>query len=211
MKKIGLVVCVLLLVSSISFSLDISLGAKGALGYSTFLGSDWKDYMDPWVRAGFLGVGAGGFVTLGFSDTFAVEPEIMFLRLGGADKESGTGKELFVSKYFAAAALLRLQLPQIYLLAGPMGLLKVGPGEYVIKPESGSDITVEFPDDELSRFLLAATIGIGYQYPIGPGSLRGELRGIYAFSKWYNQELYTDNWTVFALMLMVGYSFSFQR
>ena len=209
MRRILLVVIVLLMVGFVSHSLDANFGVKGGAGYSTFVGNDWTDTLDALGlnRAFFLALGFGAFVTLNLSEHMAIEPEVLFLRMGGADDQSGVGKEIWISNYFAPAVLIKANLGILNLFAGPVVMIKLGSGKYKFDPDSGSSATMDFTDDALTDVLFSATAGIGFQSPAGAGKVLGELRGIYSFTRWYNQDLVTFDWKPLAFLAMVGYSF----
>jgi pimeloyl-ACP methyl ester carboxylesterase len=209
MKKILLAVIVLLMVSVFSHSLDAHFGIKVGAGYSTFVGNDWEDILDELGlnRAFFLAFGFGAFVTLSLSEHMAIEPEALFLRVGGADDIPGVGKEIWISNYLAPAVLIKATSRALNLFAGPAVMIKLGSGKYKYDPDSGSSTTLEFADDALTNVLFAATAGIGFQYPTGFGKILGELRAVYSFTCWYNQDLVAYDWKPLAILAMVGYSF----
>jgi len=210
MKRIWLVVMVLLMVGAVSHSLDANFGVKGGAGYSTFVGNDWADTLDAFGlnRAFFLALGFGAFVTLNLSEQMALEPEALFLRVGGADDEPGVGKEIWISNYFSPAVLIKANIGTLNLFVGPVVMIKLGSGKYKFDPDSGSSTTMDFSDDGLTNFLFAATAGIGFRYPAHSGRILFELRGIYSFTSWMNQDLVTDDWKLLAVLVMVGYRLS---
>ena len=73
MKKIVLVFLLVTFVCAVSFGLDVSVGAKGAAGFSGFAGQDYADLLESFggKRAFFLGFGGGVFATVGLLDLLA--------------------------------------------------------------------------------------------------------------------------------------------
>jgi hypothetical protein len=208
-KKIVLVLFLVAFVCAGGFGLDVSVGAKGAAGFSGFAGKDYTDLLDSFggKRAFFLGFGGGVFATLGLLDLLAIQPEVLLLRVGGADKEPSNNKENFIVPYVAPAVLVKARFDMFNVFAGPMLMIKISSGRYEYRDAGGSLIgEFDFTDDALSNLVFAATGGVGIQYPIGPGSLVGELRGYYAFTGFFNPDLATDVWNLFGAMVMVGYS-----
>ena len=150
---------------------------------------------------------ARAFVTFNLSEHIALEPEALILRMGGADAQPGVGKESWISNYFTPALLIKANLGILNLFAGPAVMIKLGSGKYKFSPDSGSSTTMDFTDDGLTKVLFAATAGIGFQSPSGAGKVLGELRGVYSFTPWMNQDLSTPDWKTLAFLVMVGYSF----
>jgi len=213
MKRIYLFMLMLLMVGTVSFGFDVSIGAQAVGGYAGFLGKDYKDnYLDPWnsKRALFLGYGAGIFATLGLMDLIAIQPEVMVLGIGGADKDEFDDKYWYRSHHISPAVLIKARFGRINLLAGPMVMFKIGSGKYGAKYSDGTEDEFEFADDDLTNMLFAATVGVGIQYPLSLGSFIAQLRGIYSFTNWYNEDTFpgTDVWNPFAAMVIIGYSIS---
>jgi hypothetical protein len=205
MKRTWIVV-VLAMAAAAGYSLDLSVGVKCTARYSTFLGDDWKIHMGTGERAPFWGWGGGGFVTLGFLDWFALEPEVLILRLGGEYVEEGIGSEIFGCPYLSANVLAKARLGVLSVFAGPAGMIPVGTGKEIFYPEVGQPVGIDYPGGAIVP-LFAVTGGIGYEHAIGRWRVIAELRGIYSLTPWYNQHYNTDDWRLFAALLVVGCSF----
>ena len=208
-KKIVLVLFLVAFVCAGSFGLDFSAGVKGAVGYSGFAGENYKDILESSgvSRAFFLGFGGGAFATLGISDLLAIQPEVLLLRVGGADKETTGEKENWIAPFVVPAVLVKARFDMFNVFAGPMLMVKISSGRYEYKDADGSIISEsDFTDDAVSRMVFAAAAGVGVQYPIGSGYLVGELRGHYAFTNFWNSDVSPWDWKLFGAMVMVGYS-----
>jgi hypothetical protein len=196
-------------VGTLSYSLDLSIGPRVVGGYAGFLGNDYKDYLDFFgaKRALFLGYGAGVFATIGFIDLIAIQPEVMIFGIGCADKDSSDNIYLYRSHHVSPAVLIKARLGMINLLAGPMVMFKIGSGKEGWKYSDGTKDIIDMADDDVASIIFAATAGFGVEYPIAIGSLIAELRALYAFTSYWNKDVYTDVWNPFAVMVAIGYSY----
>ena len=77
-----------------------------------------------------VGIAAGGFVTIGVSKNFAIEPEALFVQKGAKQEESGVTSNLKLS-YVEVPVLLKLRFPGSgtvvpHVYAGPYLGFKAG-------------------------------------------------------------------------------------
>lgn len=208
MKRIVFLALALLLVGTLAFGLDIAVGAKGAAGHSMFLGEDYGAYLDSFAgkRAFFLAYGGGVFATLSLMDALALQPEVLFLHIGGADVNEGVGTEYFICNYIAPAVVVKARFDMFNVFAGPAALIKIGTGKLLVKWDGGGETETAYADDDLTGLLLAVTAGAGIQYPLGPVNLVAEVRGFYSFTSFQNKDVYVDAYYPLAVMAMVGVS-----
>ncbi len=230
MKKLWLAVLALLMVSVIGFSLDLSAGVKAGFSVSSHAGSDYRDFLDDWPadNAMHLGFQFGGFATIGLLDFLAIEPEVLVAFLGNTFKEDvepygfeGYAKYYDKLTYLEPAVLAKLRFGSFYVFAGPMLMVRLGKGKYGHKADDEvvEDILdavygsgdQDYEDDDFAKTVLAVTGGGGYMVPAGPGALLVEVRGQYSLQNMLNEDVYLDTFHNYALMMMLGYSYSFRK
>jgi hypothetical protein len=213
MKKLCLVALVFVIIGTFSYGVDIEVGPQAAGGFTGFIGQDYKDYLDSWSsnRAFFLNYGAGVFVTIALMQLIAIQPEVMLWGIGGADKDPTDDVYIYRSHHVSPAVLLQLRLGMLRLLAGPMVMVKLGTGKEGYKFADGTDNIVDLADDDVSRLIFAATIGVGIYYQLGIGGLTAQVRGIYGFNSYWNQDVWSDLWYPFVVAVMIGYSIPVTR
>lgn len=113
----------------------VALGVRGGLSVSGISGDD------PPAPRSKLGIGVGSFLTIGLSDRFTLQPEVLFVSKGASWGESeatdangsiiGTTETLTVLDYIEIPVLLRWSLPvggalRPVLFAGPAAAFEVG-------------------------------------------------------------------------------------
>lgn len=204
MKRALIVAIVLLVGAALSApAQDISLqaGGKAGLNFGWFSGDDW----DPDDNGIGVGLTLGGFVELGFSEQFAAQPEILFFSQKGKEKgEIGNEDLTSVTRIntiqipLLAKALFPLEEGTLYGVLGPSIFLAVGDVKTTVEIDGDKDSGTGTPDN---RLLFGFALGAGYEYPIDPGVLIGELRYTRVLSRFEN------NYDAFgnSLSLLVGY------
>jgi len=204
MRRALIVAIVLLVGAALSVpAQDISLqaGGKAGLNFGWFSGDDW----DPDDNGIGVGLTLGGFVELGFSEQFAAQPEILFFtQKGKAKGEIGNDDFTSVTRIntiqlpLLAKALFPIDEGTLYGILGPSIFLAVGDVKTTFEVDGDKDSGTDAPDN---RLLFGLALGAGYEYPIDPGVLIGELRYTRVLSRFEN------NFDVFgnSLSLLVGY------
>lgn len=204
MKRASICVMVLMVAGALSvYAQDVSIqaGGKAGLNFGWFSGDDW----DPDDNGVGLGLTLGGFVEIGLSEQFAAQPEILFFTQKG--KQKG---EILNEDYTAVTRINTIQVPllakalfpvddgTLYGVLGPSIFLAVGDVKTTVEVDGDKDSSTDAPDN---RLLFGLALGAGYEYPIDPGVLIGELRYTRVLSRFEN------NFDVFgnSLSLLVGY------
>jgi len=191
-----------------AFSQGIRVGVKGGIGYSTFMGKDFSDSLtdDSYERKFFLPFSGGVFATIGLVDIFAVQPEVLFLHLGGKFGDD-TETETIKTSYLAPAVLAKARFGILNVFVGPSVLIKVSNGTGTLE-SGGSSVDSDLDADALTNALFAAVAGAGVEYTLGPGSLVMEVRGMYSFTSSMNEDAMGSGSDpkLFSVMAMVGYS-----
>jgi hypothetical protein len=205
MKRAAFLAGWLLGISALAFGTELAAGLRGSFGYGGFLGPSYPPYEEGThyqERVFFPDWEAAAFLTLG--DPFSVQLEALYMHLGGALREEVGAPyytTYFRADYLGAAALLKYRLRRQSLFAGPVGLHRIGPGSLKIKREDGSTDQTDFPDGELSPFLLALACGLEYRLGPGPGGLVLELRWLYSLHSFFSAG---EQWNPYALLVSVG-------
>lgn len=170
------IVVLSLFVASNATAVEFVIGSKIALGYATFYGDDFNDVLDDsdGSREFYLGAQLGGFLTIKVTDQFAVQPELLFVRGGGA-YESGPNEITERFGYLAIPVLFKGIFPagngDFVLFAGPNPKIKISDGEVEL-----NGTTASYESDVLRSFVFAAIAGAGYEFPVGNGILGIEAR-----------------------------------
>ena len=82
--RLGLLLCVCLLVASPSLGQEISYGGLLGSSLGTLTRSD--DFLEPRSKGGFV---AGGLVDVALNDFFSVQPQLLFVQKGAKVREEG--------------------------------------------------------------------------------------------------------------------------
>lgn len=178
-------------------------GVKAGLAYANIRGHDVYDQN---FRMGFSG---GVFLTYGFGSSFAVQPEVLFVRKG-SKYSNGSGsdayRETLTLDYLEVPVLLKFELLaaksfRFHFFAGPSLAFKL---RARVKATFGGATEVETLDSiKNTDFCLAA--GFGLEYLLRRGRLAFDLRyttGMGSLSKKADDDIKNA-----ALGFFVGYSF----
>ena len=218
MKKMRLFVLLFFVVCTISFSLDVSVGVIGGVGHSSYVGSDYKDFLESnnLENALKLNFCAGAFVTIGLMEVLAIQPEILLVGTGDKYKEyvEPFGFEGYVRyydrlTYLEAVVLVKVRLGMFNLFAGPTLMRRFGTGKYGYKADDasiGDSGSLSYMDDHFAQNVFAATAGFGILYPFSSASLVVELRGQYCFQNLLNEDVSSTVFYQYAVWIMVGCS-----
>ncbi|MFP4432589.1 MAG: outer membrane beta-barrel protein [Spirochaetaceae bacterium] len=204
MKRALLAVLVLAVASGAAFGLDVafSAGPKAGANFGWGGGSDYNDRADAQDGKGVgVGFAAGGFLNVAFSEQFSVQPEVLFFQWKAktkADPDDSVSTSNSVTIPVLAKGSFAMGPGSLFILGGPAATILIGD----ITSEAGDTETETEPDNTA---LFAAAVGVGYEAPVGPGSLSAELR----YSRTFG-EFIDDYEAVFnAASLLVGYGFAF--
>jgi hypothetical protein len=193
---------------------DISTaaGIKGGMNLGWFSGDDWSDGVDTLDGDNGVGLGLtiGGFLELGFTEQFAAQPEFLFFQQKGKVSYEVGGDD--------ATTVTRINTIQIPILAkgifpvdgitlfgvlGPSVFITLGDAKVTTEVDGSKDSVDETPDN---RMLLGLAVGAGFEYPIDPGALIGELRYTRVLSRYENNQDVFGN----SVSLLVGYGFAIE-
>lgn len=200
-------VLVILLIPSVGLCLDTIVGVKGGAGVFSYLGEDYRDFLDTYYleaewKWGFAG---GAFASIELSDIFALQPEILIVGAGNAYKEDASVYDplggpysewvLTIDEilYATLPVLVKVRFWRISVYAGPTPMLMLGNGKVRLKAqdenlqddlESVGLSSVDYADGVFSKFALAATGGIGIELPFRRrrGVFSLEARAFYVFT-----------------------------
>ncbi len=168
------------------YAQEVSLRAGGRTGlnFGWFSGDDWENSIDS--RDGdngiALGTTLGLFLEFGISDRFAVQPELLVGNLRGRysyeEDISGDDRSVLINlRVLEIPVLAKGRLPvgpgSIYGVAGPDLMFVLGDVDFETLTDNTRTIVYEGPDN---RVLFGFAIGAGYERPVGPGTLSGEIR-----------------------------------
>ncbi len=202
MKRLVLVVMAIALVSGAAFGVDLSAGPKAGANFGWGGGGDYNDAADDADGKGVgVGLAGGAFLNVGISEQFSVQPEVLFFQWksktkGSSDDAISTANSVTIP--VLAKGSFAMGPGSLFVVGGPAVAILIGD----IKTEMGdTDVDTE-PDNTA---LFAAAVGLGYEAPVGPGSLSAELR----YSRTFGE--YIDDYeAVFnAASVLVGYGFAF--
>ncbi len=210
--KRALILAIVLLVSAVlsvqAQDISVQAGGKAGLNFGWFSGDDWSDGLDALDGNNGVGVGLtlGGFLELGFSEQFAAQPEILFFtqkgkaKYEGADGDDATSVTRINSIQIPllAKALFPIDEGTLYGILGPSVFLAVGDAKTTVNVDGDKDSFTDAPDN---RLLFGLALGAGYEYPVDPGVLIGELRYTRVLSRFENNSDVFGN----SLSLLVGY------
>jgi hypothetical protein len=204
MKRTLILAIVLLLGAALTVpaqDISVQAGGKAGLNFGWFSGDDW----DPDDNGIGVGLTLGGFLELGFSEQFAAQPEILFFTQKGKAKGEILNEDVTsvtrintIQVPLLAKALFPIDEGTLYGILGPSIFLAVGDVKTTVEVDGDKDSGTDAPDN---RLLFGLALGAGYEYPIDPGVLIGELRYTRILSRFEN------NFDVFgnSLSLLVGY------
>lgn len=143
---------------------DVKFGVKAGLNLANFSTSESEisDELKP-----LTGLHLGGFVELGLSDQFAIQPELLFSMQGAkADYEeegySETGKTKL--SYLSIPVLAKIYFtPELYLEVGPqLGFLLSAKSIYEISFQGVEETEEEVIDEGLESIDFGLGFGGGY-------------------------------------------------
>ncbi|NBB91141.1 MAG: outer membrane beta-barrel protein [Spirochaetes bacterium] len=212
MKRTLILAIVLLLGAALTVpaqDISVQAGGKAGLNFGWFSGDDWSDLIDAQKDASNgVGVGftLGGFIELGFSERFAAQPEILFFSQKGKlryEDENGDDATLVnrintIQIPLLAKALFPIDEGTLYGILGPSIFLAVGDVKATVDVDGDKNSSTDAPDN---RLLFGLALGAGYEYPVDPGVLIGELRYTRVLSRYENNADVFGN----SLSLLVGY------
>jgi hypothetical protein len=220
MKKVFLLsfLLVLLCVSPPATALDISVGGKGGIAHSGYMGSDHKDFLSSFNQKNALALRLvlGAFVTFSVMDYLQIQPEILVLGSGGKTVDStDPDSEYFIEKftYLNIPVLIKgvfnLFTGSFFVFAGPGIRILLGDGS-----EAGSWVTgpieVTYGLD-LSTVGFSGTAGAGYSFSLLGGDVSVEIRYFQGISKMNDQDLDPGDHRTWSIALIGGYAYRLKK
>jgi hypothetical protein len=179
---------------------DIAVGFKVGLASPFYSGDDYQSWLTYWEQAYLISYGldfdfhtkwkkgltAGAFLTIGFSDGFALQPELLFTNAGGAYgyDETDTYYALVMNDQLNILELPLLAVGRIQrkrrdlvFFAGPAPCLRTGTVGIRISA-GGATASGEYAEDQFARLFLNLVCGGGAVFYLHGGlfcSLEGRF------------------------------------
>lgn len=194
---------------------DIGLGVRGGVNIATAeiemkIDDSWETDMKDYI----VGVNAGLVAEIGFSDMFALQPELNFIQKG----YKTTYQNGFT--YDATTTLNYLEMP--VLLKGRFGAgdLKfnavLGPSVgYAFNGKhkaNGETTDIDFDTDNVNRYDFSGVVGLGASYDLTVGSIFLDGRMAWGFANVYDGEGSDNfNWHNRGFNIGAGYIYHFGR
>ena len=134
MKRLIMVTFVILLVSALSsvsvFAQRIKVGLKGGVNLANF--SEIDNELDEYAEYRIVVCG-GGFISLGISESLAIQPEVLFTGKGALYEETFLGESIRLKMkldYLEIPLLLKLSVPpqsqsKLIIFGGPAIAIKL--------------------------------------------------------------------------------------
>jgi hypothetical protein len=154
-----------------------------------------------------VGLAAGGFVTIGVSKNFAIEPEALFVQKGAKEEETGETLSLKVS-YVEVPVLLKLRFPGSgtvvpHVYAGPYVAFKAGCN---LKGTAGS-ITISGKCEDEDVHIKSTDFGATFGGGVDVGRAIIDVRYDLGFSKIGDDTSGDNDIKNRAFYLLVGWTF----
>jgi len=212
MKKIGLIlVCMLLLTSVSVFAADVTIGGAVGLSHNWLGGSDWDDILkESDISNQFrLGFEIGAFFDIAVNELFSVQPELNFLlmRAGAGATIGGIDmKETFTVKAFEIPVLAKFKFEagngNFCFFFGPA--LQIILGDVGLKAEVDGDSIFDETEAPDNSTIFSGIVGVGYEIPMGDGTLSFDLR----YRRQFTGLIDEINLRFNTIGLRVGYGFA---
>jgi hypothetical protein len=181
MRKAICAVILLVVLCGPAAGLDLAVGIKAGLSSPFYSGADYRNWLT-YLEQDFLlnegldfdfhtkwkkGLSTGAFLTIGLSDGFALQPELLYTNAGGAYGYDET------DTYYALVMNDQLRILELPLLmvvrlqrkrkdfaafAGPAPCLRTGPVGLRIS-EGGATASGEYVEDQFARLFLNLVCG----------------------------------------------------
>jgi hypothetical protein len=180
-RKIALLVVIAVLVPTVAFGLELTLGARAGLGHFGAWGEDYTDTIDAQgaSRVFDLGYSFGLYGSFALIDMLAIQPELWYTRGGYAF--DGDDDIDFTASTLEAPVLAKLRFGigpiSAVGFAGPNFRFKVGDFEM---DGGGADIN----QDDYSTAVIGSVLGAGAELNIGVGILSADARYYLDFMPW---------------------------
>jgi hypothetical protein len=214
-KAFVLIVSIILLCVSFPIAaLEISVGAKGGVAHSGYMGEDHRadNQLSGYSNALFVRAIIGAFVNLGLSEHLQIQPEFLILGSGGkaADKADPANQYWAESLWYLSFPVLGKGVysfinGDLFAVAGPAFQVLLGDGS-----DAGSTAGGTYSVD-LSALNISAMAGIGYSLALFGGDVTFELRYIQSLSRNYDQDVFPDDHRTWSIALIAGYAFTLGR
>jgi hypothetical protein len=207
---------------------ETTFGVKFGLEHFSYIGEDYQNFLESngLRNALKLGLVAGVFATIHFTDVFGFQPEILVVWAGDAYKGPASswdavlwgpyyGQVKYSDRvtYLVIPALIKIRFRPIALFVGPTLMVKLGNGTLSLDAEdevlqwdfwsTGLD-SREYTSGVFSSFLLAATAGIGVELSFGRYIFLLEARGHYVLTNVLGSNQ-GATFNAYGIGLMAGY------
>ncbi len=155
---------------------QLYVGAKGGASFSWITGADWEDEVvasSDGTNRGRFGAAVGGFVSAVFPSRYGLRVELLYAEHGGR-VDSETGGDVTEVRFRSVMLDVSL-LGERYFDIGNGGIFVfLGPTLLVLQGDPVIEFRFAGDDVESSgtyevRQIFAATGGVGYSLPLGPG------------------------------------------
>lgn len=197
-----------ILVLSLTANAQVSLNVKHGIVASTFskpgdLGDNNNVSLS--YTAGFFGV-------IPLSQTFAVQPEINYIRKGRFEKETALGvsnKTSFSANYLQIPLLIRYTAPSVFGTSNAKLFLNTGVYDGILlhsgkRIKTGDEIIGKDQTHDFKSNDVGLIFGGGVQFPVRQFLVQFDLRYDMGLTKITNQ---SDSYTTKALSLTMGVKF----
>lgn len=159
MKKIIMAMAILAI--STGVNAQITFGVKGGVTAANFQGKGSFEGISVNETSGTkIGFYAGALAEIGVSESFFVQPEVLFSMLGGADKEDKDNK--LDLAYITVPVLAKYKMEGLSIYLGP----QIG---YLVSANAKDDEDTEDVKDQFKSTDFSAVVGVGYTLESGLG------------------------------------------
>lgn len=197
-----------ILVLSLTTNAQVSLNVKHGIVASTF--SKWGDLGDN--NNVSLSYSAGFFAVIPMSQTFAIQPEINYMKKGRFEKETAMGISNKVSSsanYLQIPLLVRYTAPTVFGASNTKLFLNTGVYDGILlhsenRIKAGNEIIGRDETSDYKSNDWGLVFGGGVQFPFRQFLVQFDLRYDMGLTKITNQD---DNYTTKALSLTMGVKF----
>ncbi|WMJ73843.1 porin family protein [Cytophagaceae bacterium ABcell3] len=165
-KVVVLLIAGLIFSSNSAFAQKSGFGIRGGFNYNQFQDSEGLYGGD------LYGYHMGVFGIIGFSRSFALQPELLYSREGSVNRSPGTATDPVTDmplenyerrvEYLDLPVFLRINVTRgLHFLAGPQASYLLRSRHQFASPEGATGVT---SGDVENRLEYAAVVGLGYEF-----------------------------------------------
>jgi hypothetical protein len=199
MKRSLIVIVLLLTVAYLGFSQKLFLGPRVSFPVGWATGEDWDaliELVNDEEKYADYGLLIGLELTYYFSERFSAEVAALWgIYNWGFEGKPGSGKQ---TDFSCGLDFLEVPIVASYRIPLGRGAVTMGAGPLLIFP-TGNFVIDQVPDpppgqEEIGEevdnlFVIGATAGLGYDYPIGPrGILSVDARYVRNITKFFEED-----------------------